>query len=107
VKRLHAEDIEVGMFITAGQLREEREVASPFSADTLTRTFVDNSYTGDVYKVVCIDRPYMVIKCFIDRGGYTPKPGTFDDRARSVPLHDGRPWYKVSHAYIKALTGNK
>jgi len=104
VRLIKNDDIQPGMFITAGQTQWERTGESLF-AGPVTVTQVDRSYMGDVYEVLVIDRPYMIIKKRAERtGGIPSETGFMGNRPVSTVINE-RPWYECSAEYVNKLAG--
>lgn len=91
---LKPDDIEVGQFVTVlrSQLYAEKESQDFLTGQmTTTKAWEDNSYKGNVLKVLAVDYPYVA---FLDCShGYS-----FDLDLRQWKLK------KLSNEYIKALT---
>jgi hypothetical protein len=95
-----SDDIKKGMLLTPGECRYEQDIGG---ISTIVRT--DRSWVGDVFEVMEVDRPFMVVRMLVTRyGAIASTAGLFaDGRPRNFQLSEPRQWFQVSTEFLRAL----
>lgn len=106
MKKINNDDLTVGMFITAGETSYERHDGGGMFGPLVTVTQVDRSYMGDVFEVLCIDRPYMVLAMRVSRVVGELGPNSSSGKPVSLEINE-RPWFECSPEFVNALAGRE